>query len=95
MNIEPDPDPINTIMERALAELAALFAQEAGESTAVCMNWVLVADWATVGEADGKTKGDRWITRWFDDRHPIWYRNALLDHARTGDWSQAQSGPAT
>lgn len=84
-----DKDPVQKIMDRTFADLAALFAEETGQAAAVCTNWFLVAEWSTVGSDEAA----RWISRWFDDRHPEWYRFALLDYARNGNWSDATKGP--
>ena len=73
-----DSDPVKTIMDRTFAELAALFAKEAGVPAAVCTNWVVIAEWSTVADDEGA----KWISRWFDDRHE---QNVARLKTLTGD----------
>lgn len=75
-------DPGRTIIERALAELAAVIAANTGSDQPICTNYVLVSEWSTVD-------GQQWITREWAQRSTVWQRDGLLHHALYGSWAGA------
>lgn len=66
------------VIERALNEVAGLFAETTGSEQMVIGDFVLVSEWSSLN-------GDRFVTRYMPDGMPPWRRNGLLDWAAQ-DW---------
>lgn len=69
----------HAIIDKALAELAAVIASDTGRDQPIATNWVLVSEWSTLD-------GERFISRDWDPRGTIWQRDGMLHHALYSNW---------